>query len=241
MADAGQAQEPAAPAAPAEGAPVEQSSSELLAGAANEIHTPDRVVHVLLAINAPRIVLFGNVLAPQECEALIEMSRERLARSTIVDPRSGRLESHVDRTSEGTFYRRGENDLIARIERRIAELADYPVERGEPIQVMRYLPGAQYKPHFDYFDPAEPGSAAVLGTGGQRMATLVMYLNDVEAGGSTIFPRIGVDVLPRRGNAVFFAYSDELGRLDTRTLHGGSPVAQGEKWIATKWLRLGSC
>jgi prolyl 4-hydroxylase len=217
------------------------SSSELLAGASNEIRTADRVVHVLLAINAPRIVLFGNVLSDEECEGLIEISRHRLGRSTIVDPHSGQLESHADRTSEGTYFRRGENELIARIERRIAELADYPVERGEPLQVMRYRPGAEYKPHYDYFDPAEPGSANVLRNGGQRMATLVMYLNDVEAGGSTIFPQIGVDVLPRRGNAVFFAYSDELGRLDSRTLHGGSPVAQGEKWIATKWLRHGDC
>ena len=77
----------------------------------------------------------------------------------------------------------------------------------------------------------------MLSMGGQRVATLIMYLNDVQGGGSTVFPEIGLDVLPRRGNAVFFAYSDDQGRLDPRTLHGGSPVAAGEKWIATKWLR----
>jgi prolyl 4-hydroxylase len=64
-----------------------------------------------------------------------------------------------------------------------------------------------------------------------------MYLNDVEAGGSTVFPEVGVDVLPRRGNAVYFAYCSETGALDARTLHGGSPVGAGEKWIATKWFR----
>jgi prolyl 4-hydroxylase len=64
-----------------------------------------------------------------------------------------------------------------------------------------------------------------------------MYLNDVEAGGSTVFPEVGVDVLPRRGNAVYFAYCSENGALDPRTLHGGSPVGAGEKWIATKWFR----
>ena len=74
--------------------------------------------------------------------------------------------------------------------------------------------------------------------GGQRIATLIMYLNDVESGGSTIFPDIGLDVLPHKGNAVFFAYSSERGELDNRTLHGGSPVSGGEKWIATKWIRV---
>jgi len=76
-----------------------------------------------------------------------------------------------------------------------------------------------------------------MATGGQRVATLVMYLNDVEAGGSTVFPSIGLDVLPRKGSAVYFAYTSDAGETDPRTLHGGSPVTAGEKWIATKWLR----
>ncbi len=77
----------------------------------------------------------------------------------------------------------------------------------------------------------------MLKHGGQRVATLVMYLNDVEAGGSTVFPEVGLDVLPRRGHAVYFAYTTEEGQLDKRSLHGGSPVSAGEKWIATKWFR----
>lgn len=79
----------------------------------------------------------------------------------------------------------------------------------------------------------------MLQQGGQRIATLIMYLNDVEAGGSTVFPEVGLDVLPRRGNAVYFAYCTETGVLDPRSLHGGSPVGAGEKWIATKWFRQG--
>jgi prolyl 4-hydroxylase len=213
------------------------TSTQILAGCPNEIDAGDRIVHILLALNAPRIVLFGDLLAPDECEALITMSRRKLERSTIVDPSTGRYEKHADRTSEGTYFRRTENELVARIERRIGELTDYPVELGEPLQVMRYGPGAEYKPHFDYFDPSEPSSRQMMEMGGQRMATVLIYLNDVQAGGSTVFPQIGLDVLPRRGNAVFFAYSDEEGGLDTRTLHGGSPVGMGEKWIATKWLR----
>ncbi|HET9023961.1 MAG TPA: 2OG-Fe(II) oxygenase, partial [Burkholderiaceae bacterium] len=144
---------------------------------------------------------------------------------------------HPHRTSAGTHFARGENELIRRIEARIAELVQIPMERGEPLQILHYQPGGEYRPHFDYFDPAQPGNEAVLQQGGQRIATLVMYLNDVEAGGSTVFPDVGLDVLPRRGNAVYFAYTTEAGELDKRSLHGGSPVSAGEKWIATKWFR----
>jgi prolyl 4-hydroxylase len=213
------------------------STSDILAGGPNEIDAGDRTVHILFALNAPRVILFANLLATDECDALISISRGKLERSNVVDRQTGRYELHPDRTSEGTYFRRDESELVTRIERRIARLTDCPIERGEPIQVLHYNPGTQYKPHFDYFDPSEPGNRQVLSMGGQRVATLIMYLNDVEAGGSTVFPEIGLDVLPRRGNAVFFAYSDEMGRVDSRTLHGGSPVGAGEKWIATKWLR----
>jgi prolyl 4-hydroxylase len=215
----------------------QQTSSRILAGGPNEIDAGDRTVRILMALNAPRVVLFGNLLSAEECEALIELSRGKLARSNVVDRGTGRYQEHPDRTSEGTYFRRAENELVVRIEARIAELTGCPVERGEPIQVLRYRPGTEYKPHFDYFDPADEGTRQVLAMGGQRVATLIMYLNDVQGGGSTVFPDIGLDVLPRQGNAVFFAYSDDQGRLDARTLHGGSPVGAGEKWIATKWLR----
>jgi len=236
--ESGQLAAPAAGPETASGSPhAQESSTQILAGGPNDIDAGDRMVHILFALNAPRVLLFGNLLAAEECETLITMSLGKLERSNVVDRQTGRYQHHPDRTSEGTHFRRAENELIARIETRIAQLTGCPVENGEPIQVLHYNPGAEYKPHFDYFDPADPGNRQVLSMGGQRVATLIMYLNDVPAGGSTVFPEIGLDVLPRRGNAVFFAYSDDDARLDARSLHGGSPVAAGEKWIATKWLR----
>lgn len=215
------------------------SSSSLLAGARNVIETSDRTVRILLALNEPRIVLLGGLLSDDECDRMIELARGKLQRSTVVNEKSGVYDVHPDRTSEGTYFPRGENELVSRVERRIAEALGYPVENGEPIQVLHYNPGAQYKPHFDYFDPQHPGNAPMLAMGGQRVATVVMYLNDVEGGGSTVFPTVGADVLPHKGNAAFFLSTDAAGRLQPATLHGGSPVAQGEKWIATKWLREG--
>lgn len=212
-------------------------TTTILAQSPNAIETSDRRVHILFALNAPRIVLFGGLLSDEECDELIALSRRKLTRSSVVNAETGAYDVHPDRTSSGTHFERGENELVRRIERRIAELVACPVERGEPIQILHYTPGAEYKPHFDFFDPAYPGNEKVLAMGGQRVATLVMYLNDVVAGGSTVFPEVGLDVLPRKGNAVYFAYTTEDGQLDRRTLHGGSPVAEGEKWIATKWLR----
>jgi len=216
---------------------VPQKLSEQLVEMPNTIETPDREIEMLFALEAPRVVLFGNLLSHEECDALIELSRGKLQRSSVVNAETGQYDIHPHRTSSGTHFARGENELVSRIEHRIAELVQCPVERGEPIQVLHYLPGGEYRPHHDYFDPTNKGNEQVLAHGGQRIATLVMYLNDVDAGGSTVFPEIGLDVLPRKGHGIYFAYCAEDGRLDSRSLHGGSPVSAGEKWIATKWFR----
>lgn len=228
------------PPAAAQGAAVPaeaQSLSQQLVQMPNTIVTADREIHMLFALTAPRIVLFANLLSPEECDRMIELSRDKLERSSVVNADTGAYDIHPHRTSRGTYFNRGENELVRRIEARIAELVQFPLENGEPIQILHYEPGGEYKPHFDYFDPKQPGNEQVLTQGGQRVATLVMYLNDVEAGGSTVFPEVGIDVLPRKGNAVYFAYCTESGVLDPRSLHGGSPVGAGEKWIATKWIR----
>jgi prolyl 4-hydroxylase len=214
-----------------------QTLSQQLVQMPNTIATADREIHMLFALTAPRIVLFSNLLSAEECEEMIALSRGKLERSSVVNNETGAYDVHPHRTSYGTYFNRGENELIKRIEARIAELVQFPEANGEPIQILHYEPGGEYKPHFDYFDPQQPGNEQVLTQGGQRIATLVMYLNDVEAGGSTVFPEVGIDVLPRRGNAVYFAYCSETGTLDPRSLHGGSPVSAGEKWIATKWFR----
>ena len=195
----------------------------------------DRMVDLLFSLRHPRVVLFGNFLSPQECEALIEAARPRLARSLTVQTRTGGEQVNAARTSDGMFFKRGETELIGRIEARIARLLNWPVENGEGVQVLHYLPGAEYKPHYDYFDPGAEGTASIIARGGQRVATLVMYLNEPEAGGGTTFPEIGLEVAPQRGSAVYFGY--ERPDPSTGTLHGGAPVLAGEKWVATKWLR----
>ena len=195
----------------------------------------DRRVQVLQVMRQPNIVVFANVLSDQECEDLIALARPRLARSLTVETRTGGEEVNVDRTSSGMFFQRGENPLVAALEARLARLVNWPVENGEGLQILHYQPGAEYKPHYDYFDPNEPGTPTILKRGGQRVGTIVMYLSEPEKGGGTTFPDVRLEVAPKRGNAVFFSY--DRPDPSTRTLHGGAPVVAGEKWIATKWLR----
>jgi prolyl 4-hydroxylase len=195
----------------------------------------DKWVKVLQHRTAPNLIEFEGLLSVAECEALVAAAQPRLSRSLTVDVQTGGQEMHPDRSSQGMFFERAENPLVAAVEARIARLLQWPANHGENLQVLRYPPGAQYLPHYDYFDPAQPGTAELVKRGGQRVATLIMYLHEPEGGGATVFPDIALSIAPKRGNAVFFSYA--APDAFTMTLHGGEPVTEGEKWIATKWLR----
>jgi prolyl 4-hydroxylase len=194
-----------------------------------------RRIDVLSVISNPHVVVFGNVLSSDECDALIALARPQMQASTTVDMQTGNSIPHAQRTSSGMCFKRGENDLISAFERRLAALVNWPIESGEGLQVLHYLPRAEYRPHYDYFDPKEPGAATLLKNGGQRVGTIITYLSEPEQGGGTTFPDVRFEVAPKRGNAVFFSY--DCPHPSTQTLHGGAPVIAGEKWIATKWLR----
>jgi len=206
-----------------------------LEDAANALNLGDRVVGVVMAMQVPRVVVLSGFLSDEECQALISAASPRMQRSLTVDHQTGADQVHAQRTSHGMFFSRGENEVIQRIENRLAKLLNWPVENGEGLQVLRYQPGHEYKPHYDYFDPNEPSAATVLARGGQRVATVLMYLNEPTRGGGTTFPSVNLEISPQKGSAVFFNY--DRAHPVSRTLHGGAPVREGEKWVATKWLR----
>jgi prolyl 4-hydroxylase len=190
-----------------------------------------------MAMDQPILRVYHNVLTPEECEQLMALSRPKLALSTTVNNETGDAVPHVDRSSHGTFFTLRENDFIRSIDERASEIMNLPVERGEGLQVLCYRKGGEYKPHFDYFPPEHAGSHVHIKRGGQRVSTLIFYLNTVEEGGETIFPSAHVKVSPIQGSAVYFSYFDEQRQVDPLTLHGGMPVIRGEKWISTKWMR----
>lgn len=204
----------------------------------NVIRAADAEIRVLQRLERPVIVLLEGVLSGPECASLIELARPRLQRSTVMDPGTGTNTAADYRSSEGMFFRLGETALIARLEQRIAALMNCPVENGEGLQVLRYGAGGDtFAPHFDFLIPSNATNSDSIARSGQRVSTLIVYLNDVPRGGETVFPVVGLSVTPRRGNAVYFEYTNSHLQVDQKSLHAGAPVAHGEKWVVTKWMR----
>ncbi len=203
----------------------------------NKVRIADREMNIVFTLNNPNIAVIDGLLSEQECDKLIQFSSGKLKRSEVIERDSGGHQISKVRTSEGTHFQLGENAVVERLEKRIQALIGAPIENGEPLQILHYGLGGEYLPHHDYFDPKDPGSAAHLAAGGQRVATMVIYLSDVPHGGGTAFPDIEMTVRPKKGSAVYFEYCNANGDLDVRLLHAGLPVVKGEKWIATKWIR----
>nr|XP_023892476.1 probable prolyl 4-hydroxylase 3 [Quercus suber]XP_023892477.1 probable prolyl 4-hydroxylase 3 [Quercus suber] len=200
----------------------------------------------------PRVFIYHNFLSKEECEHIISLAKPHMRKSTIVDSKSGRgIESRV-RTSFGMFLHRGQDKIIRDLERRIADFTLIPVEHGEGLQVLHYEVGQKYEPHFDFFH-----NELYTRNGGQRLATLLMYLSDVEEGGETVFPaanqnfssvpwwdelsecgKKGLSVKPKMGDALLFWNMSPNGKLDPLSLHGSCPVIRGDKWSSTKWMRI---
>ena len=215
-------------------------------------HTPP----VVLSARHPKAYLFRNFLTPEECDHLVALANEKLAPSTVVG-QSGPVASGI-RTSAGMFLDKGQTPMLRGIEERIAAAVGLPEPNGEGMQILRYERGQKYDPHYDYFHDAANSSPK---RGGQRMATMLIYLRDTEKGGETIFPKgtkpadfddpdagafewsecaskTGVPVRSVRGDAVLFWSLTEEYSLDAGSLHGACPVVAGEKWTAVKWIRV---
>ena len=219
----------------ADDAPAARPVARLAPG--TRIDAGDREIAVHLRTDDPVCASLGGVLDADECRTLIEMARPRLAPSTLVDPASGQDVVSDRRASWGMFFRLEENDFIARLDRRLSRVMNLPLENGEGLQVLHYPTGAGSDPHFDYLQPGNAANRESIARSGQRVSTLVAYLNDVPAGGQTLFPALGWATSPLRGNAVYFEYADDRGAVDARSLHASAPVTQGEKWVVTKWMR----
>jgi prolyl 4-hydroxylase len=198
----------------------------------NSIITKDgQNIQVAMRLTEPDVVLLDNFMTHEECDAFCELSKSTLTKSTVVDDATGDSVNHEHRISLGTYFTLGQNDLVNKIETRISEITGTPVPNGEGIQILNYAGGGEYRPHFDYF-PDNAGGRVHTARGGQRIITVIMYLNDVKAGGATILPDINLSVYPKKGSALYFSYFNSKGQVDPSTLHGGAPVVEGEKWIA---------
>eukprot|EP00884_Botryococcus_braunii_P014160 jgi/Botrbrau1/22745/Bobra.0132s0078.1 len=196
----------------------------------------------------PRAFLLKDFLTDEECHHLITKAKERLEDSIVVDNDTGKGIATAARTSKGMFFAPHEDPVIQSIEERIALVTHIPESHGEGMQVLQYSAGQQYEAHHDFFfDKVNSAPEA----GGQRVATILMYLSSVEEGGETMFPKglpkaqgpgwsecaqQGFSVKAVKRNALLFYDMDNDGQLDFSSLHAGCPPIKGVKWSATKWL-----
>ncbi|KAM0952096.1 putative procollagen-proline 4-dioxygenase [Dioscorea sansibarensis] len=193
-----------------------------------------------------------HFLSDKECEHLIELGKDKLQPSMVSHSVTGKITVTKHRTSSSTVLHKHQDEIVTRIEDRIATWTFLPEDNGEVMQILHYGHGENYDPHLDFFlDEVDPKPS------GHRVATVLMYLSDVRHGGETVFPyskekhaqkqddkswsdcaTTGYAVKPVKGDALLFFSLHPNTSADLMTLHGSCPVIEGEKWSATKWIHL---
>jgi len=189
---------------------------------------PSLTAHAEPLNASPFVTTLAGLLTPAECRYIRDAGEPALQPSVVVDPATRRLIPHPIRTSDGTAFGVYAEDLVVNaINRRIAAASGTTIAQGEPLQLLRYRGGQEYRPHVDAL-PAEQN---------QRILTLLLYLSDDYEGGETHFPRIGLSFRGKTGDALLFQNVTADGRADPMSLHAGLPVTRGTKLIATRWIR----
>ncbi|XP_074147068.1 prolyl 4-hydroxylase subunit alpha-2 isoform X3 [Sminthopsis crassicaudata] len=181
----------------------------------------------------PHIVRYYDVLSDEEIERIKELAKPKLARATVRDPKTGVLTVANYRVSKSSWLEEGDDPVIAQLNRRMHYITGLSVKTAELLQVANYGMGGQYEPHFDFSRrPFDSG----LKTEGNRLATFLNYMSDVEAGGATVFPDFGATIWPKKGTSVFWYNLFRSGEGDYRTRHAACPVLVGSKWVSNKWF-----
>uniref|UniRef100_A0A6N2M4N5 procollagen-proline 4-dioxygenase n=1 Tax=Salix viminalis TaxID=40686 RepID=A0A6N2M4N5_SALVM len=202
----------------------------------------------------PRAFVYTGFLSGKECDHLINLAKGKLVKSMVANDETGESMDSKKRTSSGMILFETEDEIVSDVEARIAAWTFLPEENGEPIQILRYEHGQKYEAHIDYF--MDKVNQEV---GGHRVATVLMYLSDVNKGGETVFPASEAKgsqpkddrkswaymhwllaVKPNKGDALLFFSLHPDATPDPDSLHASCPVIEGEKWSATKWIHVRS-
>lgn len=188
----------------------------------------------------PLLAYVDAVLPPAACRWLCAFAKPQLRPALVYEPKSGQRVIDHTRSNSAAHL---EIDLLNTrlIEWRLLASADPQAQlaRSEPVSVLHYAVGQEYQAHRDYLNPTSQPDQFPPNGPGQRTRTVFAYLNDVAGGGQTHFPTLGHSISPRQGRVVMFDNLDADGRPDPTTLHASLPVTEGEKWLATLWLREG--
>ncbi|XP_046522419.1 prolyl 4-hydroxylase subunit alpha-2 isoform X3 [Equus quagga] len=185
--------------------------------------------------DSPHIVRYYDVMSDEEIERIKEIAKPKLARATVRDPKTGVLTVASYRVSKSSWLEEDDDPVVARVNLRMQHITGLTVKTAELLQVANYGMGGQYEPHFDFSRKHEQDAFKRLGTG-NRVATFLNYMSDVEAGGATVFPDLGAAIWPKKGTAVFWYNLLRSGEGDYRTRHAACPVLVGCKWVSNKWF-----
>ncbi len=188
---------------------------------------------------SPHIATAATLAPANICDWLVEQNRPRLKPADVYNPVTGqRLRNTAIRNnSVATFDLAEYGVILLMLRSRIAALANVAVTDLEPPTILHYVPDQQFGPHFDYLDPAQPALARNIARHGQRVGTVLVYLNDDYEGGETDFPELGWRHRGGKGDVLLFWSVDPTGNLDRRTLHAGLAPTRGEKWLLSQWIR----
>jgi prolyl 4-hydroxylase len=198
-----------------------------------------RKVPAPLTLNAdPLVQAAPGLLSAELCDALIARAKPLMRPALVYNElEGGNTAGQMRRHGSAPFYRYTDMDLVTEaVSNRVCALAGMPAANAEALQVLNYQVGEYFAPHVDFLDPGFEGHAETLRNNGQRVSTVLVYLNDDLAGGETEFLRLGLQHRGRKGDALMFRNVDALGRPDPRTVHAGRPPTRGEKWLLSVWI-----
>ena len=176
---------------------------------------------------SPLIQTGANFLTDDECDYLVRRAEPRLQPTMVIDRSTGRSIFHPVRRSDSMHFGVSNEDLVVNsINRRIAAASGTVTEQGEPMQLLRYGPGGEFKPHHD----------AEKEGGNQRIFTALVYLSEDYDGGETRFTKAGFTFRGRKGDILLFSNVRPDGRPDPLAEHAGLPVRRGTKFVASRWI-----
>ncbi|XP_017076152.2 prolyl 4-hydroxylase subunit alpha-2 [Drosophila eugracilis] len=190
-----------------------------------------------LSLN-PYIVIYHSVLSDSEIESLESKSRPFLERAMVFHAENGTEKVAPSRTADSVWLPYPEADpedqrLLDRISRKTEDITGLRLQSGREMQFLKYGFGGHFVPHHDYFSTPSP----FLQRAGDRIATLIFYLNNVQHGGATAFPQLNLVVPTQKGSALFWHNLDgETYDFDQRTFHGACPLISGHKIVMTRWI-----
>ena len=186
-------------------------------------------------LESPHVQLYvcQNFLSDKDCDLLVNMIDADSQPSTLYEG----TEKEGYRTSDSCNVDPHDPD-IKRIDQMICDLMGIPPSHSEILQGQRYKVSQEFKDHHDFFHESEQYWPTEARAGGQRTWTAMAYLNEPEEGGGTAFPQLTYSVAPRKGMLLMWNNMGIDGKPNLNTLHAGTPVISGTKYIITKWFRL---